>query len=229
MLAACGGKGTWQHTQEAFTRVPQQTRPACCHLQGDVCKSPPPQNQAGISAGRKPAVSSRISLVAAPPLPCRNLTSLHIQSKHITELPPLPPQLQQLHVGGCSQLRALPALPPTLLQLHCEGCCALEVLPSSLSTTAVSELGCIGCALLESFPQLPPSLVELDASYCRKMQQLPALPAGLKRLVTGDCTALTEVSGSCCWPVLIHSVPYTADCRDLGRRSGALHSKLAGC
>lgn len=52
----------------------------------------------------------------------RNLTILHIKSDHIKQLPPLPPQLEQLHVTFCSELRELPELPPTLRHLDCWSC-----------------------------------------------------------------------------------------------------------
>uniref|UniRef100_A0A383VEL6 SGNH hydrolase-type esterase domain-containing protein n=1 Tax=Tetradesmus obliquus TaxID=3088 RepID=A0A383VEL6_TETOB len=47
------------------------------------------------------------------------------------------------------------------------------------------------CDLLESLPQLPPSLVELDVHCCKGILQLPALPVGLKRLNTAECTLTT--------------------------------------
>jgi hypothetical protein len=127
------------------------------------------------------------------------LTSLRINSKHIEELPVLPPNLQQLHVTGCSQLQSLPGLPPTLLELSCQGCTALAELPSSLSSTAVSKLNCSGCSKLEGLPQLPSCLSELELGDCISLRELPVLPQGLKSLIVTDaCDAdvLSEVSNT---------------------------------
>lgn len=131
-----------------------------------------------------------------PSLLRRNLTILHIKSDHIKHLPPLPPQLKQLHVTFCSNLCELPELPPTLLHLDCWACQALEALPSSLTATAVTKLLCGGCSF-RTLPQLPPSLIKLQAGGCRGLLQLPALPEGLKILHTIYCESLTAVSRSC--------------------------------
>lgn len=100
----------------------------------------------------------------------------------IAELPPLPPQLEQLDVSLCIKLRSLPALPPTLRQLNCEACTALEALPSSLSGTALSVLKCNCCWMLKAVPKLPLSVVDLQLHGCDKLLQWPELPKGLKCL-----------------------------------------------
>jgi hypothetical protein len=135
------------------------------------------------------------------------MTILRISSKLIEALPMLPPNLQHLHVTGCSKLRMLPKLPPTLRQLECEDCTSLKALPGSLSSTAVTQLTGSTCSSLESLPQLPISLVELDVQDCSNLMELPMLPQGLKRLVIkGPDPAfhdvldarLKEVSTACC-------------------------------
>jgi hypothetical protein len=124
------------------------------------------------------------------------LTSLRINSKHIEELPVLPPNLQQLHVIGCSNLKLLPELPPTLQALSCQGCTALAELPSSLSSTAVSKLNCSDCSELKNVPQLPITLVELELYNCKTLMELPTLPQGLKSLIVTEAGALSEVSNT---------------------------------
>jgi hypothetical protein len=81
-----------------------------------------------------------------------------LAEEHIRALPPLPAQLQHLHMSGFKHLRSLPALPFTLQTLHCIGCAALK---ANFSSTAVKELSCYGCVQLQRLPDLPESLQDL--------------------------------------------------------------------
>jgi hypothetical protein len=105
-------------------------------------------------------------------LPYRTLTSLQIGSRVITTLPSLPAQLQRLNVSSCEHLQSLPVLPTTLQTLCCDSCDALIALPSSLSSTALTELGCDGCVSLQRLPDLPESLTELNAQSCRALTEV---------------------------------------------------------
>lgn len=148
-------------------------------------------------------------------LPCRNLTYLRISSKHIAVLPPLPPQLKDLHLKGCSKLRSLPALPASLCTLISEDCSALKV-PSSFNASAVTVFHCINCPQIKSLPKLPLSLTELKVnsrtlSFHGSFQllplpgQLPALPEGLTSLDMSGCIMLAEVRTSC-WTVSMYLI-----------------------
>jgi hypothetical protein len=127
---------------------------------------------------------------------CRNLTSLRISSHHIQELPPLPPQLQQLNLQICIKLQTLPALPPTLVVLDCYSCTSLEQLPSNFSRTAVTMLDCSLCRPLKTLPALSPCLKELFIIGCSRLLHLPALPDSLHNLQVADCSSLSEVSST---------------------------------
>lgn len=65
------------------------------------------------------------------------------------ELPdPLPPKLERLLVGHCTELEQLPELPSALLMLDVEGCSSLQELPD-LSQCLVEHFWLQGCEALK--------------------------------------------------------------------------------
>uniref|UniRef100_A0A383V862 Uncharacterized protein n=1 Tax=Tetradesmus obliquus TaxID=3088 RepID=A0A383V862_TETOB len=123
----------------------------------------------------------------------RNLTCLSIRSKHIMQLPCLPPKLEQLSLGDCSNLSALPAL-PSCTSLYLNGCEQLQQLPEQLPR-GLKVLECSDCIALQQLPkQLPAGLTRLDCSGCSALQQLPTqVPAGLRHLNCSGCSALQQL------------------------------------
>ena len=116
--------------------------------------------------------------------PAKRKKSLNLSDLDLTNLPPLPSDLEALYLSG-NKLTALPKhLPQDLRVLDVKGnkLTALpEHLPQGLLELHVAETG------LSALPKnLPQSLQELDVS-CNKLSALPEyLPQGLRKLDVGS-------------------------------------------
>ena len=122
-----------------------------------------------------PAVCYRIAedVVARWVKNGKHYETLHLSYRHLTELPPLPHNLQRLCCEW-NNLTALPPLPDTLIELDCSDNNIKELppLPSGLR-----YLSCMNNPI-EHIESLPQSLMSLHCSYF-KFTTLPQLPDSL--------------------------------------------------
>ena len=106
------------------------------------------------------------------------------------------PQLEELTLSGCTQLRELANLEdlagqddPPLRKLVLKGCANLQILPDLSTFGRLNHLNLNGCAALKELPKLP--ILE-DPDLPRKYFE-PV--RGLRYLVTQGCKSLREYRG----------------------------------
>ena len=107
------------------------------------------------------------------------LVKLTLDHNLLTELPPLPATLRDLHCGN-NRLTELPPLPDYLRILNCESnpLAFLPPLPARMKHLYCSK------NKLEALPPLPPELIELVCSHTN-ITELPPLPPTLTYLYCG--------------------------------------------
>lgn len=139
-----------------------------------------PPNLNSISMG-----ATAMSVAAIPAFP-ETVTFLSMQGMQLTELPPLPPNLNTLFVGT-NPLGALPPLPETITGLGVNNCNLTELtdLPPFLES-----LICLNNSLT-SLPVLPETMIEMQCQN-NQISSIPNLPDGMTLIILHN-NLLTEL------------------------------------